>query len=71
MGRPDVAKVGGTFQILGAGDLLWCLSYFHEVNDLEMKVNLLQNEKMALEKAKQELSSELAKIKRQLRLKYQ
>ena len=42
-----------------------------EVIDLEDKITFLQNEKLALEKAKQEMSSKLAKLKEQVRLKDQ
>ena len=41
------------------------------VKDLEVKVTLLKNETLALEKAKQELSSGLDDLKKQVYLKNQ
>ena len=42
-----------------------------EVKDLEERMTFLENEKLVLEKAKQELSSKLAEEKEQVRLKNQ
>ena len=41
------------------------------MKDLKEKVTFLQNEELALEKTKQELSSEVDELKRQVRLKDQ
>ena len=42
-----------------------------EVKNLEEKITLLQNEKLALERAKQELSSKVAELKGQVQSKYE